>query len=199
MVIFVKVISILPSLEDDPWKSRGYFLRVSDSVHSAYVSVSDEDVELILSDKIQLGQFVHVTWLDSGSPVPVLRGLKPILKRRPCVGEPKDLISSDFLNAKKVEAKVKSKGKVKKVVGNGEGNVRRISLGNGKVGGLENRRLSFDSARKEWDRSPHSRNGGRDSKSKSKDSFSGSDSVSSSFYRKFSCLSEFKSFPSMFT
>ncbi|KAK4410994.1 hypothetical protein Sango_0172400 [Sesamum angolense] len=101
-LFLLKVISIVPSLEDDPWKSRGYFLRVSDSVHSAYVSVSDEDVELILSDKIQLGQFIHVTWLDSGSPVPV-------------------------------EAKAKSKGKVKKVVGNEEGNVRRISLGNGKV------------------------------------------------------------------
>ncbi|KAL0464356.1 UNVERIFIED_CONTAM: hypothetical protein Slati_0323200 [Sesamum latifolium] len=168
----VKVISIVPSLEDDPWKSRGYFLRVSDSVHSAYVSVSDEDVELILSDKIQLGQFIHVTWLDSGSPVPVLRGLKPIPKRRPCVGEPKDLISSDFLNSKKVEANVKSKGKVKKVVGNEEGNVRRISLGNGKVGGLESRRLSLDSSRKGWDRSPQSRNGGRDEKSKSKDNLS---------------------------
>ncbi|KAK4414387.1 hypothetical protein Salat_2851700 [Sesamum alatum] len=164
----LQVISIVPSLEDDPWKSRGYFLRVSDSVHSAYVSVSDEDVELILSDKIQLGQFIHVTLLDSGSPVPVLRGLKPIPKRRPCVGEPKDLISSDFLNSKKVKSKVK----VKKVMGNEEGNVRRISLGNGKVGGLESRRLSLDSARKGWDRSPQSRNGGRDEKSKSKDNVS---------------------------
>ncbi|KAL0397496.1 UNVERIFIED_CONTAM: hypothetical protein Scaly_0198000 [Sesamum calycinum] len=171
-LFLLKVISIVPSLEDDPWKSRGYFLRVSDSVHSAYVSVSDEDVELILSDKIQLGQFIHVTWLDSGSPVPVLRGLKPIPKRRPCVGEPKDLISSDFLNSKKVEAKVKSKGKVKKVVGNEEGNVRRISLGNGKVGGLESRRLSLDSYRKGWDKSPQSRNVSRDEKSKSKDNLS---------------------------
>ncbi|XP_011086847.1 uncharacterized protein LOC105168452 [Sesamum indicum] len=168
----LQVISIVPSLEDDPWKSRGYFLRVSDSVHSAYVSVSDGDVELILSDKIQLGQFIHVTWLDSGSPVPVLRGLKPIPKRRPCVGEPKDLISSDFLNSKKVEAKVKSKGKLKKVVGNEEGNVRRISLGNGKLGGLGSRRLSLDSSRKGWDRSPQSRNGGRDEKSKTKDNLS---------------------------
>ncbi|KAI3444918.1 hypothetical protein Pfo_001583 [Paulownia fortunei] len=173
----LQVISILPSLEDDSWKSRGYFLRVSDSVHSAYVSVSDEDVELILSDKIRLGQFIHVTWLDSGSPIPVLRGLKPIPKRRPCVGEPKDLISSDFLNAKKVEAKVKSKGKLKKVVENAEGNVRRVSLGNGKVGGLESRRLSLDSARKGWDRSPQSKNGVREVKSKSKDNFSHLESV----------------------
>ncbi|GFQ07769.1 hypothetical protein PHJA_002920900 [Phtheirospermum japonicum] len=167
-----KVISIVPSLEDDPWKSRGYFLRVSDSLHSAYVSVSDEDVELILNDKIQLGQFIHVARLDSCSPVPVLKGLKPIPKRRPCVGDPKDLISSDFLSAKKVEVKVKSKSKLKKVVENAEESVRRLSLGNGKVGGFESRRLSFDSARRGWDTSPRSENGSRGAKEKSKDKFS---------------------------
>lgn len=170
----------MPSLEDDPWKSRGYYLRVSDSLHSAYVSVSDEDVELILSDMVQLGQFIYVTWLDSGSPVPVLRGIKPIPKRRPCVGDPKDLISSDFLNAKKVETKTKSKVKVKKMVGNEEGSLRRLSFGNGKVGGgMESRRLSLDSARRGWDSGPQSKSGGKGvAKSKLRDSSSPSDSVS---------------------
>ncbi|KAK6162805.1 hypothetical protein DH2020_002646 [Rehmannia glutinosa] len=134
------VISIVPSLEDDPWKSRGYFLRVSDSLHSAYVSVSDEDVELILNDKIQLGQFIHVTRLDSCSPV-------------------------------------KSKGKLKKVVENAEDNLRRLSLGNGKIGGLESRRLSFDSGRKGWDMSPRSKNCGGGAKSKSRDKFPWLESV----------------------
>lgn len=160
----------MPCLEDDPWKSRGFYLRVSDSVHSAYVSVSDEDMDLILSDKVQLGQFIHVTWLDSGSPVPVLRGIKPVAKRRPCVGDPKDLISSDFLNAKKLETRVKSSnGKVKKVVGNEQCHLRRLSFGNGKGvgGGTESRRLSFDSARKGWDSSPQSKNGVSKSKSSS--------------------------------
>ncbi|XP_011093404.1 uncharacterized protein LOC105173388 [Sesamum indicum] len=168
----LQVISIVPCLEDDPWKSRGYYLRVSDSLHAAYVSVSDEDVELILSDKVQLGQFIHVAWLDSGSPVPVLHGIKPIPKRRPCVGDPQDLISSDCLNPKKVEIKVKSKEKVKKVVGiNGHGSV---VVG----GGLEGRRLSLDSARKGWDSSPISKNGAkRLSMSKSRDKDSQSDSV----------------------
>ncbi|KAL0374067.1 UNVERIFIED_CONTAM: hypothetical protein Sradi_3322400 [Sesamum radiatum] len=168
----MQVISIVPCLEDDPWKSRGYYLRVSDSLHAAYVSVSDEDVELILSDKVQLGQFIHVAWLDSGSPVPVLRGIKPIPKRRPCVGYPQDLISSDCLNPKKVEMKVKSKGKVKKVVGiNGHGSV---VVG----GGLEGRRLSLDSARKGWGLSPVSKNDAkRLSMSISRDKDSHSDSV----------------------
>ncbi|KAL3622389.1 hypothetical protein CASFOL_033800 [Castilleja foliolosa] len=173
----LQVISIVPSLEDDPWKSRGYFLRVSDSLHSAYVSVSDEDVELILNNKIQLGQFIHVSRLDSSSPVPVIKGLKPIPKRRPCIGDPKDLISSDFLSAKKVEPKVKSKAKLKKVVENVEDNVRRLSLGNGKTGGFESRRLSFDSARRGWDTSPRSEHGGRGVKDKSKDKFSRLESI----------------------
>ncbi|KAL8028488.1 hypothetical protein ABFX02_14G163800 [Erythranthe guttata] len=156
----LQVIGIVPSIEDDPWKSRGYYLRVSDSLHSAYVAVSDEDVELVLSDKVQLGQFIHVTRLDSGSPVPVLRGIKPIPKRRPCLGEPKDLISSDFLNSKKVEkySKSKSKGKIKKVVGDEQllcSNMRRLSFG-----GIDSsRRLSLDSARKGWISSPLSKNG----------------------------------------
>lgn len=178
--LYIQVIGIVPSLGDDPWKSRSFYLRVSDSLHSAYVSVSDEDVELILSDMVQLGQFVYVTRLDSGSPVPILRGIKPIPKRRPCVGDPKDLISSDFLNAKKVETKAKSKGNVKKVVGNEEGSLRRLSFGNGKVGGgTESRRLSLDSARRVWESGPQSKNGGKGaSKSKLKVTSPPSDSVS---------------------
>ncbi|XP_057789575.1 uncharacterized protein LOC131006423 [Salvia miltiorrhiza] len=127
---------------------------------------------------VQLGQFIYVTWLDYGSPVPVLRGIKPNTKRRPCVGDPKDLISSDFLNAKKVETRTKSKGKVKKVVGSEEGSLRRLSFGNGKVGGgMESRRMSLDSARRGWNSSVQNKNGGKgSSKSKPKDTSSPSHS-----------------------
>ncbi|XP_009792715.1 uncharacterized protein LOC107808967 isoform X2 [Nicotiana tabacum] len=187
----LQVISIVPSLDDDPWKSRGFYLRVSDSQHSAYVSVSEDDVELILSDKIQLGQFIHVTRLDSGSPVPVLRGIKPVPKRRPCVGDPKDLISSDFLTArnrpdpkrgkKNAEVKrVEAKTKVNRVVVSEDRDTksRRQSIGNGKMEGLEMRRLSLDSVRKGWDRSPGEKNGaGATPRSNSKSGFSGSDSL----------------------
>ncbi|XP_075474697.1 uncharacterized protein LOC142505549 [Primulina tabacum] len=173
----LQVISIVPSLEDDPWKTKGYYLRVSDSLHSAYVSVCNDDVELILSDKIQLGQFIYITRVDPSSPVPVLCGIKPIPKRRPCVGDPKDLISSDFLNAKKVERKVKSKRNVKKVVGNEDWIVRRLSFGNGRSGSMENKRLSLDSARKGWETSPSGKNGGKGaSKVKPKDHLGRSDS-----------------------
>ncbi|KAG9137244.1 hypothetical protein Leryth_023705 [Lithospermum erythrorhizon] len=165
----LQVISIVPSLGDDPWNSRGFYLRVSDSMHSAYVSVSDEDVELILNDKIQLGQFIHVARLDRGSPVPVLSGIKPVPKRRPCIGDPKDLISSDALNArkggelKKVKSVAKKyegvKGKVKREIKGEETNARRLSMSAGKVEALEIRRLSLDLTRKGWDRSPDTKDG----------------------------------------
>ena len=146
----LQVIEIVPSLpndhDNDPWKSKGFFLKVSDSLHSAYVSISDNDVDLIYSDKIQLGQFVYASRLDLGSPVPVLRGLKPVPKIKrspcPCVGNPTDLVPSDLLpitpkrdfhNAKVVKTKAKPK--------------------NVEVEGLQLRRLSLDSARRVWDQS----------------------------------------------
>lgn len=192
-----QVIGIVPSLagadDGDPWNSKGFFLRVSDSVHSAYVAVTEDDLDLILSDKIQLGQFIHVTRLDSGPSVPVLRGVRPVPKRRPCVGDPKDLISSDSLpNRSKVDFSEKGKKGVRR----GELKVRklkektlvrddlkstRLSFGNGKSEGLELRRLSLDSSRKAWDRSPRAKNGVQSvSKSKEASSSPGSATVSSS-------------------
>ncbi|KAL4561531.1 hypothetical protein LXL04_033698 [Taraxacum kok-saghyz] len=152
----LQVIGIVP--KDDVFdfdrKNKGFYLRVSDSVHSAYVSVAEADVDLILSDKIQLGQFIHVSRLDFGSPVPVLRGLKPVPKRRPCVGEPKDLISSDALVIRS-NSRVDFSKKKKDVKGK-ESNTRRLSLVNVKTRDEpETRRLSLDySSRKAWDRSP---------------------------------------------
>ncbi|KAF2319326.1 hypothetical protein GH714_014827 [Hevea brasiliensis] len=158
----LQVLEILPFLAgpDDPWQSRGFFLKVSDSLHSAYVSVQDEDVDLIYSDKIQLGQFVYVSRLDSASPVPVLRGLKPVPKRRPCVGNPKDLVSSDMLpirpsmNFSKQKKGSKTDGLPKKIAVDCKAR-RRDSLGNGtKAEGLELRRLSLDSSRRIWNQTP---------------------------------------------
>lgn len=144
----LQVIGIVPQddIFDFDKKNKSFYLRVSDSVHSAYVSVVDKDVDLILNDKIQLGQFVYVTRLDSGSPVPILRGVKPVAKRRACVGDPKDLISSDLLLVR---------GKKKE--SNSSNSSRRLSLSsNRKIGDdVDIRRLSLDcSARKGWDRSP---------------------------------------------
>jgi hypothetical protein len=157
----LQVIEIVPSLADDQWKSRGFFLKVSDSLHSAFVSVSDEnDVELIHSGKVQLGQFVYVTRLDSGSSVPVLRGLRPVPKRRPgpCVGNPTELVPCDLLPIRptfgfsssgnvNVNAKVNTKAKKANAKANDTAKMLEVK-------GLELRRLSLDdSARKVWDQS----------------------------------------------
>ncbi|XP_017227456.1 uncharacterized protein LOC108203186 [Daucus carota subsp. sativus] len=142
----LQIIAIVPSFNntDTIFPNKGFFIRVSDSLHSAYVSVSEKDAELILGDKIQLGQFVYVEGLDGGAPVPVVRGLKVVPKRRECVGSPVDLIGSEVLVGKK-----EKKGG------------RRVSLGGGKSdGGVEMRRLSLDSSRKGWDRNLLGKYGG---------------------------------------
>ncbi|KAA8527813.1 hypothetical protein F0562_035318 [Nyssa sinensis] len=135
-----------------------------------YVSVPWQS---IFSDKIQLGQFIHMTRLDSGSPIPVLRGIKPLPRRRPCVGNPQDLISSDLLSIQtRVEFSTAKKGlksakidgvkrveaKLKRLACE-DSKARRLSLGNGKVEGLELGRLSLESSRKGWDQSPVTKNG----------------------------------------
>ncbi|KDP20372.1 hypothetical protein JCGZ_05255 [Jatropha curcas] len=150
----LQVVEILPSLAgaEDPWQSTGFFLKVSDSLHSAYVSIPDEDMDLIYSDKIQLGQFVYISRLDWGSPVPVLRGLKPVPRRRPCVGNPKDLVSSDLLP---IKANVNvNLSKEKKGSKNESLTKTKKRAVDSKVEGLEMRRLSLDSARRIWDQTP---------------------------------------------
>ncbi|KAJ6384937.1 hypothetical protein OIU77_028191 [Salix suchowensis] len=169
----LQVIEIAPSLSgapNDPWQSQGFFLKVSDSLHSAYASISDEDLDLIYNDKIQLGQFVYVSRFDvsaSGSPVPVLRGLKPVPnKRRPCVGNPKDLVSSDSLPSSSIsyiastdfiKDKEKKKplsrprpSKVNNIVKNSD--IIVDDSKHRKRGSLDQtRRLSLDSARRIWE------------------------------------------------
>ncbi|KAK7853954.1 hypothetical protein CFP56_034179 [Quercus suber] len=53
----LQVIEIVPSLpndhDNDPWKSKGFFLKVSDSLHSAYVSILDNDVDLIYKKNLR--------------------------------------------------------------------------------------------------------------------------------------------------
>lgn len=133
----LQVTEIVPRVSPhSPFHShRGYFLKLSDSLHSAFVSVSDADADLIRADKLQLGQFVYVTRLDSASPVPLVRGLNPIPKRRPCVGNPTELVPSENLHVAVTTPPKKKRDKEKKKE-------------------VEMRRLSLDSARKAWDHSP---------------------------------------------
>lgn len=91
--VLLQVISIVPALSgSELWPNHGFFIKVSDSSHSTYVTLSKEDNELILNNKLQLGQFFYVDRMEAGTPVPVLVGVRPIPGRHPFVGNPKDLM-----------------------------------------------------------------------------------------------------------
>ncbi|EXC32125.1 Elongation factor 1-delta [Morus notabilis] len=141
----LQVIEILPSGED-PWRSRGFFLKVSDSLHSAYVAVSDSDSDMVSAGEVQIGQFVYAARLDSGSPVPVLRGLRIVPKRKSCacVGNPVELVSSDLLFAKRLPSR-------EEMIINKKTPLLEMSRSE-KCVGFDMRRLSLDSARRAcWD------------------------------------------------
>ncbi|KAL7085900.1 hypothetical protein ACP275_14G306500 [Erythranthe tilingii] len=95
----LQVVSIVPALAGgELFPNQGFYLKVSDSSHATYVSLPDEHDDLILSDKIQLGQFIHVEKLEAASPVPYLRGVRPIPGRHPCIGTPEDIVATHSLN-----------------------------------------------------------------------------------------------------
>lgn len=128
----LQVISIVPAISgSELWPDHGFFVKVSDSSHSTYVSLSKSDTDLILNNKLQLGQFFYVEKMEAGTPVPTLVGVRPLPGRHPFVGNPKDLMQllepsggngneneNENENAKlneMVEAKEES-GKNKKIV-----------------------------------------------------------------------------------
>lgn len=106
----LQVVSIVPALAgSDLFTNQGFYLKVSDSSHATYVSLPEEQHDLILSDTIQLGQFIHVDRLEAATPVPILRGVRPVPGRHACVGSPEDLVmtsSSNFLGTKKAQSSI---------------------------------------------------------------------------------------------
>lgn len=91
--VLLQVISIVPALTgSELWPNQGFFIKVSDSSHSTYISLSKQDSELILNNELQLGQFFYVDRVEGGTPVPILVGVRPIPGRHPFVGNPKDLM-----------------------------------------------------------------------------------------------------------
>lgn len=90
----LQVTDIVPADLDEKnlWPKHGFFIKVSDSSHSIYVSLPYEQDDLVLSNKMQLGQFIYVDRLEPGSPVPVVKGAKPLPGRHPLVGTPEPLM-----------------------------------------------------------------------------------------------------------
>ncbi|CAH1424250.1 unnamed protein product [Lactuca virosa] len=90
----LQVLDIMPADldEKDLWPKHGFYIKLSDSSHSIYARLPLEKDDLVLSNKMQLGQFIHVEKLESGSPVPIAKGVKPLPGRHPFVGMPEPLI-----------------------------------------------------------------------------------------------------------
>ncbi|KAG8376843.1 hypothetical protein BUALT_Bualt09G0106000 [Buddleja alternifolia] len=92
----LQVIGIVPALStgDSLWPHHGFYVQLSDSLNSTYVSLSDRDTDLILNNRLQLGQFVHLDRLLFDSPpVPTPLNLRPIAGRHPFIGSPEPLIA----------------------------------------------------------------------------------------------------------
>ncbi|GMJ13193.1 CORTICAL MICROTUBULE DISORDERING4, MACERATOR4 [Hibiscus trionum] len=90
----LQVTDIVPADLDEKnlWPTHGFYIKVSDSSHSIYVSLPSDQDEFVLSNKMQLGQFIYVDNLEPGSPVPVVKGAKPLPGRHPLVGTPEPLM-----------------------------------------------------------------------------------------------------------
>lgn len=121
----LQVTDIVPADLDEKnlWPKHGFFIKVSDSSHSIYVSLPSEQDDFVLSNKMQLGQFIYVDRLEPGSPVPVVKGAKPLPGRHPLVGTPEPLMGLRE-KGERVEQKSNSKASAP----------RRGSWGTGKNG-----------------------------------------------------------------
>ncbi|XP_038987631.1 uncharacterized protein LOC103715126 isoform X3 [Phoenix dactylifera] len=90
----LQVSDILPIDVDekDLWPTRGFYIKVSDSSYFMYASLPFEQNDLVLSNKMQLGQFMYVDRLEPGLPVPVVKGARPLPGRHPLVGRPQPIV-----------------------------------------------------------------------------------------------------------
>lgn len=90
----LQITDIVPADLDEKnlLPTHGFYLKVSDSSHSIYASLPTEQDDFVLSNKMQLGQFIYVDRLEPGSPVPVIKGVKPLPGRHPFVGTPEPLM-----------------------------------------------------------------------------------------------------------
>ena len=77
----LQVTDIVPAELDEKNlfpKHGKFYVKVSDASHSIYATLPLAQADLVLSNKLHLGQFVHVDRLDPASPVPVIVGARPL-------------------------------------------------------------------------------------------------------------------------
>lgn len=94
--VLLQIRSIIPVLAAGGlWPNKGFFLRITDSTHSMYVSLPREENDLVLYDKLQIGQLIFIEKLEFAYPVPMIKGIRPTPGRRACTGDPIDLIPKE--------------------------------------------------------------------------------------------------------
>ncbi|OMO70562.1 hypothetical protein CCACVL1_18801 [Corchorus capsularis] len=77
------------------FRDKGVLIKLLQSINSNVKvrgEYRSEDNELILNNKLQLGQFFYVEKAEAGTPVPILVGVRPVPGRNPFIGNPKDLM-----------------------------------------------------------------------------------------------------------
>ncbi|KAK7330193.1 hypothetical protein VNO77_24380 [Canavalia gladiata] len=90
----LQVIGIVPALAgSDLWSNQGFYLNLSDSLNSTYVLLSHPDTDLILSNRLQIGQFVYVDRFHFDSPLPSVSSIRPLAGRHPFLGTPEPLVA----------------------------------------------------------------------------------------------------------
>lgn len=84
----LQVTDIVPAEldEKDLFPKHGkFYVKVSDASHSIYTTLPLAQADLVLSNKLHFGQFIHVDRLDPASPVLVIVGARPLPGRHPLV------------------------------------------------------------------------------------------------------------------
>uniref|UniRef100_A0A0D9X0Z9 Uncharacterized protein n=1 Tax=Leersia perrieri TaxID=77586 RepID=A0A0D9X0Z9_9ORYZ len=103
--VLLQVTNITPALAGaDPFSGHhGFYLRLSDSSRSCYVSLHADHDDLILTNGLHIGQLIEVDHLVPSVPAPVLRRFRVLPGRYPCIHQE----SSDDSPAAAVGEKIK--------------------------------------------------------------------------------------------
>ncbi|XP_059311284.1 uncharacterized protein LOC132062812 [Lycium ferocissimum] len=90
----LQIRSIIPVLEEgNLLPNRGFYLKISDASHAIYVTLPQDQNELILGNKLKLGQFIYLQKLEDAEPFPLLKDFTPLPGRSPCDGTPEEIES----------------------------------------------------------------------------------------------------------
>lgn len=90
----LQLIGIVPALAGtDLFSNQGFYLNLSDSLNSTYVLLSHPDTDLILSNRLQLGQFLYVDRFHFNNPLPTVSNIRPLSTRHPFLGTPEPLVA----------------------------------------------------------------------------------------------------------